>query len=265
MTLKGFVEESEREAGLTMSSNFSARLDQFVRRDARASEPEATHDYWVETPICGVSKSPCTLENIACWGCRYPAPFEDLSNHDHEIENDELSDLGNKVVVKADLGGYVVGPYKVGLGGTPNPIETAVGTAGELDANAIANTTRQGHIFHDSDIPEGCAKSSNTTGDWKTSTWNGCSQVHRIPHRDAGGNITMRTRGYGDGPWATINDWQGPLIFEDLDEQMKTAAEQAGDNLCTSQAPSDSVFLLESLLESLGQAGPEGTFQERRR
>lgn len=184
------------------------------------------HDYHVETEICTQTKETktwCTLENIACWGRHYPAPYEDRSNHEKPITNGAVSDLGNCMIVGEEE--YCFEEFD------PNPIRTAVGTKGNLPEHAIANTTLTGHWFHDENNPKGCPKKLNDDKDWKTSTPNGCSQVYREPHLEDG-KITMRTRGFGKGNLARVNDAQGPLIFAEVDKQMSGAMNKAPGRLC---------------------------------
>ena len=184
------------------------------------------HDYHVETDICVVTEetaSWCTLDNIACWGRHYPAPHEDESDHEKPITNGAESEQGNCMIILSEE--HCVEGFE------PNPIRTAVGSEGGLPKHAIANTTLPGHWFDDENNPEGCPKKLNNDKDWKTGTPNGCSQVYREPHLEDG-KIAMRTRGYGKGDLAPINDQQGPLIFGKLDEQMKGAMKEAPDHLC---------------------------------
>ena len=191
-----------------------------------------THDYSVETEICTVTeetKAWCTLANIACWGRHYPAPYLDESDHQKAVKNDAESKLGNCLII----GGEKSCVSWMG----PNPIKTAVGTEGGLPENAIANTTLPGHLFHDPNNPKVCPKKLNE-GDWKTSPPNKCSQVYREPHLQDG-KITMRTRGYGSGANAEINQAQGPLIFADLDQSMVEAMNSKSDKLCPAGSKSE--------------------------
>ena len=105
-----------------------------------------------------------------------------------------------------------------------------MGTEGGLTEHAIANTTLEGHIFHDPNNPEGCPKKLNN-GDWETSAPNGCSQVYREPHLEDG-KISMRTRGFGSGAVSVLNRWQGSKIFGELDERMMDAMGKADGRLC---------------------------------
>ncbi len=193
------------------------------------------HDYHVETEICTVTdetKSWCTLENIACWGRHYPAPYEDESDHNKPIANGAESKLSNCMIFDEEK--YC---DRFGIR-DPNPILTAVGTAGKLSEHAIANTTLAGHIFHDKDNPAECPKKLNDDKDWKTSTPNGCSQVYREPNLQDS-KITMRTRGYGKGKWGPLNDQQGQPIFSELDKKMIGAINKAPDRMCPSQQESE--------------------------
>ena len=203
-------------------------IERILEEDPRPTKP--THDYPVETLICNTSDSWCTIENIACWGRRYPAPFDDPADHESEIENESQSDLMNLLI--NDEGNELT------LFGT-SPIESAVGKAGGLDPHAVVNTTLDGHELHDPNNPADCPKPLDSEGDWRTNTWNGCSQVLRAPHQYPNGNIAMRTRGYGVGALPRINQEQGPRIFKKVDEQMKAAIENAPGNLCSSQASSE--------------------------
>ena len=118
-----------------------------------------------------------------------------------------------------------------------NPVKTAVGTEGKLPEHAIANTTLEGHIFHDPNNPKECPKKLND-GDWKTSPPNGYSQVYREPHMQ-NSKIVMRTRGFGSGGYRDVNNVQGPLIFRDLDERMIGAMNRASGRTCPELQPSD--------------------------
>jgi len=189
------------------------------------NKPEG-HDYHVETEICTVTdktKTWCTLENIACWGRHYPAPHQDESNHEKPVTNGAVSKLGQCAVV---AGRRVCVPKEGG-----NPIRTMIGTEGKLPEHAIANTTLEGHIFHDPNNPEGCPKKLND-GDWKTSPSNGCSQVYREPHLQKNSKIVMRTRGFGSGGFRVFNNVQGPPIFRELNQRMLGAMNKAPGRIC---------------------------------
>jgi len=132
-----------------------------------------------------------TIENIACWGLHYPAPYEDPADYDKPITNCMI--IGRKSMYDP-----------IGIR-DPNPIRTTVGVKGKIGRHAIANTTLPGHIFHGKGNPEGCPKKLKDDKDWKTSAPNGCSQVYHEPNLDKG-KITMRTRGYGKGNLGRLND-----------------------------------------------------------
>lgn len=94
----------------------------------------------------------------------------------------------------------------------------------------LANTTLEGHIFHDPNNPKDCPKKLNK-GDWNTSPPNGCSQTYREPNLQDG-KITMRTRGFGSGDFTGLNQFQGPHIFRELDNRMIGAMKERTDRLC---------------------------------
>ena len=191
-------------------------------------EEQDQHDFHQETEICNVTeqtKSWCTLENVACWGRHYPAPYDDEADHETAISNEAESELGNCM--------FVAGEKTCWSWLNTNPIRTKVGVEGGLSEHELVNGTLSGHILHDPNSPSDCPKPLNKDKDWMTSTPNGCSQTHRVPHLE-NGKITMRTRGFGSGPYADFNDEQGPLIFKDLDGAMKKAMSSKTDKLCPS-------------------------------
>ncbi|MEM7098169.1 MAG: hypothetical protein AAF541_07920 [Pseudomonadota bacterium] len=172
------------------------------------------HDYNVNTVICEISQTWCTLANIACWGRHFHAPRDDEDYSQPAEHGDDV-----------DLEGIV----------TPNPIRVGVGADAGLPPNAIGNVTRPGHIFHDVDGPgwPTCPQTVTDQGAGTPPPVDTCSQVYREPDQ-VGNQILMRTRGTGDNPFGVINQIFGPGVFEELDELMKQAILESGDGICPS-------------------------------
>lgn len=202
------VEDEKAEAII----NFSYMI-MGASNDIVVQQPNVTHDYTQETEICSTNEAFCNLANIACWGRHFHAPLENEADHETPVENGDTSDLTNTFNYE-------------------NEIRTGVGSVAGLPPNAIANVTEPNHILHDLDGPDfgTCPKPVSGQGSGPT---NECSQVYREPFV-SGGKIKMRTRGFGDNPYAIPNQLAGPFIFKRLDKKMKKAIESAADGLCPS-------------------------------
>ena len=184
-----------------------------MARGESSSYPEHEHDYKVETTICSTSETWCTLANIACWGRHYHAPSKN-GGYDNPATN------GEDAVLEGPLGGG-------------EPIKVGAGTAAGLPENAIGNITREGHVFHNSEMggwgtcPQTVPNQGNGTPPAA------CNQVYREPYIE-GGNIKMRTRGAGENKYDWANQVFGPGLFEYLDETMIEAILNKADRLCPS-------------------------------
>lgn len=183
------------------------------------------HDYSKETVICHQNDPGCNLTNVACWGRRYPAPYQDREEHLEQVVN------GATKTLTGLLGS---------LGGPGNPVRIFTGTsnnpllAEDLEQHAVANITQPGHVFHNPDSPGplGCPKQPLAQGSWQSSPWNGCTQVYRVPRSVGSGHIVMRTRGYGFNRYAALNDLVGPALFRRLDVNLRSAMSDASGGSC---------------------------------
>jgi hypothetical protein len=181
--------------------------------DESSSYPKLEHDYKVQTSICSTSNAWCTLANIACWNRHYHAP-------DKRGGYAEPAANGDEAVLDGPLG-------------TDQPIKVGVGTAAGLPPNATGNITLPGHILHSSELGQWgtCPKTVPNQGNGTPPA--ACNQVYREPYvKD--GKVWMRTRGSGENSFDWVNQWLGPGMFKELDQEMKAAILNKSNRLCPS-------------------------------
>ncbi|MEM7621450.1 MAG: hypothetical protein AAF228_13570 [Pseudomonadota bacterium] len=179
---KGSCGQGAFQAGLAHLFN-AEKIGQY------SSNRPGWHDYTTKNEVCSVALA-CTQQEMKGYLLRFAVPGQDPANPVQDGGIYQVFDPRNK-----DFGLSIFdGIFR------PSSLAGFVRTTISDDGMSIKNVTLPLHVLYDGEITR--TLSSNTNGGWSVTT------------RGIGNNVIPGA--------ATINQWQGPKVFNHVDRQMRS-------------------------------------------